>query len=212
MRIPTLQAASAKCSLRKCWPILPILMPARGKSTECRLSPRTRCLGLVPSSGPQLDVNGSNSQFLKRNRLIYVVWNPIRLTNGWLQCLLKLALQRTATSCAASIAAYGDDSSPVCFDLHATGDPDKRLSAWQIGDVHECVVEGGKDMSHAINKLSLACGRSQCDILFCSTSFLFGGHTDGALDRCKFTVRLLFFAAAPMVWWESRPMYPARLT
>lgn len=44
----------------------------------------------------------------------------------------------------------------VSLDLHAAGDSGNGLSAGQIGDVDESIVEGCKDSGNAENELSLS--------------------------------------------------------
>ena len=37
----------------------------------------------------------------------------------------------------------------VGLDLHSSGDSDKSFSSGQVGDVNECVIEGGKQVSNS---------------------------------------------------------------
>ena len=83
------------------------------KCPESRLSTRTRRFCLIPTSSPQLNVQSSNPQFLWKLRIT----KDISTHSYWdiKKSEIKVAKWKTlhlcATSCAASMAAYGDDSS-----------------------------------------------------------------------------------------------------
>lgn len=94
----------------------------------------------------------------------------------------------------------------VGLDLHATGDTADGLTAGQIGDVDEGVVEGGEDTSNAEDELTCSGGYkleknlalagsaivagsltlaglgAEGDVLLGGTGGLLGGHVDDVLS------------------------------
>ena len=80
---------------------------------------RAACLGSSGSS--DLDVEGGDAQFL---------------------ALFGDILGGKHSSVRRGFVSVG-------LDLHSSGDSDKSFSSGQVGDVNECVIEGGKQVSNS---------------------------------------------------------------
>ena len=98
-----------------------------GKSPESRLSTGTRGLGAVTSSCAQLDVQSIDAELLA--------------ADGNVLC--------------GKHGSVGRGLITISLHLHATSHADESFLARQIGDVHESVIEGSKDVGNAPNELTL---------------------------------------------------------
>ena len=113
-----------------------------GKSTECRLSPGTGSLCLVSSSSPQFDVYCPDAELLSIERTSLMCTSQCIILTWCRACrgedMHYPTLQRTATSCAASIAAYGEDSSRSAFTfmppvtLTSVSLPDRSVTCTKV--------------------------------------------------------------------------------
>jgi len=104
-----------------------------GEGAERSLGTRAGGLGLDTSGGTDLDVEGSDAELLEADSHI---------------------LRGKHSSVGRRLVTIG-------LHLHAAGDAHQGLTAGQIGNVHEGVVEGGEDASDGENILTILLLRSQ---------------------------------------------------
>jgi len=99
-----------------------------GKRTESALSTRTGGLGAGTTSGPELNVKGSDANLLATNSNI-------------------LGSQHSSV--------WGGLVT-ISLDLHSTSDTGDGFLAREISDMDESIVEGREDMGDTENKLALS--------------------------------------------------------
>lgn len=166
-----------------------------GEGSESGLATRTGLLGSGSTGGPQLDVEGGDSDFLALGgdvlggqhggvRLMLAKGHETRLRQG------KRRME------VVGIAGTYRRLVSVSLDLHSTGDSGDGLLAREIGNVHESVVEPGirrrldcayaqggelhsrgKDVSNAKDVLTLGDLRAEGNSLLLGCSNFLGGLT-----------------------------------
>jgi len=116
-----------------------------GERAESRLGTGAGGLGAVTTSGPDLDVEGRDAEFLAASSCSFVS-SPLF---GF-----RFPSSRTDVL-GCQHGSVGGGLVTVSLDLHATGDTGDGFAAGQIGDVDEGVVERSENAGNAEDELAL---------------------------------------------------------
>jgi hypothetical protein len=115
-----------------------------GESAEGRLGTGAGGLGAVTTSGPDLNMEGSDAKLLAAGSCS----RSVSMTPP-----AFLGVRTDVLGCQHG--SVGRGLVTIGLDLHATGDTGDGFAARQIGDVDEGVVEGSEDTGNAEHKLAL---------------------------------------------------------